>query len=82
LQISYGTVFQRVKNWGKNTELPGRNGGVSIVELDEMHTCAGKKKTADGYGLLLTDMEKGISLLSVGIGQQKRDYHCGIKSKN
>jgi transposase-like protein len=44
LKISYGTVFQRVKNWGKNTELPGRNGGVSIVELDEMHTCAGKKK--------------------------------------
>jgi transposase-like protein len=81
LKISYGTVFQRVKNWGKNTELPGRNGNVSIVELDEMHTCAGKK-TADGYGLLLTDMEKGISLLPVGIGQQKRDYHCGIKSKN
>jgi hypothetical protein len=31
------------------------------------------KKTADGYGLLLTDMEKGISLLSVGTDQQRQE---------
>jgi transposase len=81
LKISSGTVFQWVKNWGKNAELPGRNGDVSIIELDEMHTYVSQKKTTDGYGLLLIDMEKGISLLSVGTGQQKRDYNCGIKSK-
>jgi hypothetical protein len=47
-----------------------------------MHTYVSQKKTADGYGLLLIDMGKGISLLSVGTGQQKRDYTCGIKSKD
>jgi transposase-like protein len=73
LKISYGTVFQWIKKWGQNQELPVRNEKIEVVELDEMHTYVGRKKTADGYGLLLTDMENGITLLSVGTGLQKQD---------
>ena len=73
LQISYGTVYQWVKKWGSNLELPKRNDIIEVVELDEMHTYVGSKKTTDGYGLLLIDMENGSSLLSVGTGRQKQD---------
>jgi hypothetical protein len=73
LRISYGTVFQWIKNWEKQIELPKRNEQIEIVELDEMHTYVGRKKTTGGYGLLLIDMESGLSLLSVATGQQQQD---------
>ena len=73
LNISYGTVYQWIKKWGSNLELPKRNEAIEIVELDEIHTYVGRKKTTNGYGLLLIDMENGLSLLSVGTGRQKQD---------
>jgi len=72
LKISYGTVYQWVKRWGSNLELPKRSTMMEVVELDEMHTYVGRKKTTDGYGLLLIDMENGFSLLSVGTDQRKQ----------
>jgi transposase-like protein len=44
LKISYGTVYQWVKKWGSNLELPKGNGIIEVVELDEMHTYVCKKK--------------------------------------
>ena len=73
LRISYGTVFYWIKKWGSNIELPSRNEPIEVVELDELHSYVGKKKTTDGYGLLLIDLESGLSLLSVGTGLQKQD---------
>jgi transposase len=72
LKISYGTVFQWINKWGKNLELPKRKESIQIVKLDEMHTYVGQKKTTDGYGLLLIDMENGLSLLSMETGQPKQ----------
>ena len=73
LKISYGTVYTWVKDWGAKVSLPRRESPVAIVELDEMHTYVGKKKTTVGYGLLLIDLEKGISILSVETAQQPQD---------
>ena len=73
LKISYGTVYQWIKKWGGQLELPQRNDEIAVVELDEMHTYVGSKKTTDGYVLLLIDMENGLSLLSAGTGLQKQD---------
>ena len=73
LRISYGTVFQWIRKWEAQIELPKRNEHIEVVELDEMHTYVGRKKTTDGYGLLLIDMENGLSLLSVGTGRAKQD---------
>ena len=73
LRISYGTVYQWVKKWGGQLELPARKETIEVVELDELHSYVGQKKTANGYGLLLIDMENGLSLLSVGTGQPKQD---------
>ncbi len=81
LRISYGTVFRWVKNWEQQVELPKRDEPVEVVELDEMHTYVGRKKTSGGYGLLLIDMENGSSLLSVATGQAKRGQGFGIASR-
>ena len=54
-------------------ELPKRSESIEVVELDELHTYVGRKKTTDGYGLLLIDIENGISLLSVATDQLKQD---------
>jgi len=70
LKISYGTVYAWVKEWGSKVSLPRRETPVETVELDEMHTYVGQKKTTAGYGLLLIDLENGISILSVATAQQ------------
>jgi hypothetical protein len=70
LRISFGTVYQWVKKWGEEVDLPVREDAVRIVELDEIHSYVMRKKTTVGHGLLLIDMESGISLLSVATAQQ------------
>ena len=73
LKISYGTVYQWVKEWGSKVDLPHRADAVDIVELDEIHTYVASKKTTVGYGLLLIDLENGLSLLSVETALLKPD---------
>jgi transposase-like protein len=73
LRISFGTVYQWVKKWGQQTDFPVRSEGLSVVELDEMHSYVGQKKTIVGHGLLLIDLQNGSSLLSVATDPQKQD---------
>jgi transposase-like protein len=70
LRISYGTVYQWIKKWGETVSLPVKKEPVSIVELDEMHSYIMRKKTTVGHGLLLIDLENGMSLLYVATAQQ------------
>ena len=70
LKISHTIVYYWVKEWGERVALPQKEGPVSVVELDEMHTYIGSKKTTVGYGLLLIDLENDLSLLSVGTEAQ------------
>lgn len=72
LKISYGTVYQWVKEWGSNVELPKSNESIAFVELDEMHSYIGSKKTTVGYGLLLIDLQNGSSRLCVGVEGRKQ----------
>ena len=81
LKISYGTVFKWIKEWGEKVSLPKSEKPIEILELDEMHTYIMSKKTTVGYGLLLIDLEKGMSILCVETGQQKHLQDSGIKLK-
>ena len=65
LEISHVTVYYWVKEWGTQVSLPKQESPVEIVELDEMHSYIGQKKTTVGYGLLLIDLVKDLSILSV-----------------
>jgi len=50
LKISYGTVYKWIKKLGDNVSLPIKDKSVDIIELDEMHSYIGEKKTAVGSG--------------------------------
>jgi transposase len=65
LKISYGTVYVWVKELGSKALLPRREIPVNMVELDELLNYIISKKTASKHGLLLIDLEKNISILSV-----------------
>jgi hypothetical protein len=47
-----------------------------MVEVDELHSYIGSKKTTVGYELLLIDMEKDslISLLAAGETKQQKNF--------
>ena len=80
-KISYGTAFKWIKEWGEKVSLPKSTEPIEIVELDEMHTYIMSKKTTVGYGLLLIDLEKGMSILCVETDQQKHLKNSGKKLK-
>jgi len=45
LKVSHTAVFGWIKQAGKNAELPVEEVPVDVVEIDEMHTYVGKKKS-------------------------------------
>lgn len=71
LKISYGTVYQWVKEWGSKVSLPQSDQPIAVVELDEMHSYVWSKKTTVGFGLLLIDLQDGSSRLCVEAEEQK-----------
>ncbi len=44
-----------------------------------MHSYVGFKKTTVGYGLLLIDMKKSLSILSLDAGELKQEKSYGKK---
>jgi transposase-like protein len=73
LKISYGTVYVWVKEWGTQVDLPRREAHVKTVELDEMIHFIESKKSTTRHGLLLIDLEKSISILSVRAAIQEQN---------
>ena len=72
LKVSYGTVFQWIKKWSEEMDLSKRKGETEVVELSELRAYVCRIKTTDRHGLLLIDMEEGLSLMSVGTGKQSQ----------
>jgi len=65
LGVSNVTVLNWIRSFGEQVASLQSSEPVLFVELDEMHTYVGQKKTIDGYGLLLIDMgnDSSTSLL-------------------
>ena len=73
LNVSNVSVMRWVKSYGKEIEkLRTENGDLEVVELDEMHTYIGSKKTIVGYGLLLIDLGKDLSTSFLVQGKKKQ----------
>jgi len=53
-----------VRDFGENLKQIKRP-VAKIVELDELHSYVGHKKTTVGSGLLLIDLENAFSMLSL-----------------
>ena len=70
-------VLQWIKSFGKEIHaLHSESKEIEMVEVDEMHSYIGSKKTIVGYGLLLIDMENNslTSLLATEATRQQKSF--------
>jgi hypothetical protein len=77
LRVSNVSVLNWIRDFGKKVqELNSDSQPIEMVEVDEMHSYIGSKKTTAGYGLLLIDMEKdsSISLLATEEVKQRKSF--------
>jgi len=72
LGVSHVSVYQWIKFFGENIEEIRSDDKIEIIEMDEMHTYIGNKKTTVGFGLLLIEMKKDLSTAYLAIGEQKQ----------
>jgi transposase-like protein len=78
LKVSHVSVYNWIKSFGIEVAELQSNEKIEIVELDEMHTYIGQKKTTVGSGLLWIDLGKDSSTLFVETDQQKPLKPYGI----
>jgi transposase-like protein len=81
LNVSHVAVFNWIKTFGEKLDEFRNSSDIDVVELDEMHTYIGSKKTTVGYGLLLIDMDTGLSIVKLAQEGQKLEKNFGTKLK-
>jgi len=81
LRCSHVAVYNWIKAFGESIEGIRSASGVKIVEMDEMHTYIGSKKTSAGSGLLLIEMGSGLSTAYWAPEVQKQGRNYGKASK-
>ncbi len=76
LNCNHVTVYKWIKAHGESIEPLRSDKDIEVIELDEMHTYIGSKKTIAGFGLLLIEMENVSSTAKwvPAIQQQDSDY--------
>ena len=77
LGVSNVSVLNWIRDFGQKVqELNSESQQIEMVEVDEMHSYIGQKKTSVGYGLLLIDMGKdsSISLLATEETKQQKNF--------
>ena len=61
LKVSHVAVLKWVKKYGLQAAELRSSKTIEVMEIDEMHSYIGSKKTISGFGLLLIDMGKDLS---------------------
>jgi transposase-like protein len=61
LKFSNVSILNWIRSFGQQLDDIKNDQPVQVMELDEMHSYIGNKKTIAGYGLLLIDMGKDSS---------------------
>ncbi len=78
LNVSNVSVLKWIRSFGEEiASLRKEDKVIEVVELDEMHSFIGSKKTTAGYGLLLIDLEKDLSTSLLAIEETKRQRSFG-----
>ena len=80
LNVSHVTVMNWVKKYGSELSKIRNPKPVKIMELDEIHTYLGSKKTTNGFGLLLIEQQESSLIWLLEIEAQKPVKCCGTKS--
>jgi transposase len=81
LKISHVTAFNWIKSFGAKLDELRSSDEIEIVEIDEMHTYIGSKKTIAGYGLLLIEMGTNSSIVKLVHEEPKQEKSFGKKLK-
>ncbi len=80
LGVSNVTVLNWVKSFGEEVaKLQSETQDIEFVEVDEMHSYIGYKKTTVGFGLLLIDLAKDSLTSLLAIEAQKPQKSFGKK---
>jgi nucleotide-binding universal stress UspA family protein len=74
-------VYNWIKAYGEAIESLRSTAGVDVVEMDEMHTYIGSKKTMAGSGWLLIEMANGSSTAKWVAAAQKQAESYGLPLK-
>jgi hypothetical protein len=77
LGVSNVTVLKWIRSFGEEVKsLQEETKEIEMVELDEMHSYVGSKKTTFGYGLLLIDLarDSSISLLATEATRRQKNF--------
>lgn len=78
INVSNVTIMRWIRSYGKEIErLRKQDNEIEVIEIDEMHTYIGSKKTIVGYGLLLTDMESDTLISYLVQGGKRLVESCG-----
>ena len=81
LKCSHVAVYNWIKAFGEAANEIRSEAAIDVVEIDEMHSYISSKKTTVGYGLLLIDMEKGLSIACWATAGQQPENSCGMPCK-
>lgn len=69
LKVSHVSIYNWIKSFGEKIEqVRVSSKAPRVVEMDELHTYIGSKKTIAGYGLLLIDLGKSSWILHLDQG--------------
>ena len=80
LKVSNVSVLNWVKTFGRQIdEFRETESNIDIIEMDELHTYIGSKKTIAGSGLLLIGMDINSSISCLVVGERKREKNYTIK---
>mgnify|MGYP005868774357 FL=1 len=77
LNVSHVAVFNWIKAFGKKIDEIRSSEKIEVVEIDEMHTYIGSKKTTLGSGLLLIEMGINSSTVKLAHAARKREKNFG-----
>ena len=79
LKVSHLAVQKWINKFGNQLDDLKSDSEIKFIEMDELHTYIGQKKTIVGFGLLLIDMGKDSSTSFWVPGEQKRVKGFGKK---
>ena len=79
LDVSHVAVFNWIKSFGKSIDEIRSEDKIEVIEVDEMHSYVGSKKTSFGSGLLLIEMGEGSSTVKLVHEKLKPEKDFGKK---
>ena len=73
LRVSHVSVLNWIRKYGREIDSIRNEKPVKVMELDELHTYVGHKKTASGFGLALVETTESTLISWSATEAQKRD---------